>query len=147
MLKASKIIMIGLVLCALCAGCALNGNPSVNKSSATTLENIYPKIPSRGIPSKISWSILFVRHDGRTYVINVEKEIDKADAGDKIGKVERYLDSTIYLPAEPFVDKDGDSNYAHKGALMYEYKGKDTEEEILVDDNGVLREALAHKKP
>lgn len=50
----------------------------------------------------------------------------------------------MVFSGEKFIDKDGDSNYLATGSLIYTFKVKNVKEAIIVDDNGVFREAIPY---
>lgn len=156
MFKHFKILLLSLVLVLTITGCSTSG---INKDSVETqgrpvaeLSESEVKVAAlsevspikKGTRVDILWAFSYVRYNGQSYEIKIDKEVKKRKLGKEIGEVIRFLPATMVMSGEPFVDKDGDSNYLSQGSLIYEYKGKDINETIIVNDKGVYREAILH---
>jgi hypothetical protein len=153
-----KIILFSLILIVTFAACSKidithNSVPEVqNKSVAIkSSEFKFTEITisddisfMKGARTEICWAFPYVRYNGQSYEISLDKEVKKSKIGRQIGAVKRLLPSSMVLSGEKFVEKDGDSNYLAEGSFIYAVKGKDVNESIIVDDNGVFKEAIPY---
>lgn len=156
MIECLRIILFVLVLSVTFAGCS---NTDITKKSISevhndfvvepyeyegtveTLKETIPFVESTRI--EFQWVSFYVRYKGQYYEISIDKEVDKSKVGRQIGLVKRYIPSSMVITGERFIEKDGDSNYLSKGSLIYESRGKDVKDSIIVDDNGIFKEAIS----
>lgn len=156
MINFPKIILFCLILCAAFSGCS---NTSITNNSIPEAQNepviksfeaamvSLDKIPSikLGTRIEIDWPFYYIRYNGESYVISSYGEVKKNKLGKQIGTVKRSLPSSMVVSGGRFIDMNGDSNYLAVGSSIYAFKGKNTNEAIIVEKNGVFKEAIPYR--
>lgn len=155
MIKFFKMILFNLILCVIFAGCSKvdiinNSVPEAQNKSAVKLSDVNVITVNddiaikKGTRVEINWAFSYIRYNGQSYEISLDKKVKESRIGRQIGMVKRFLPSSMVLSGEEFIEKDGDSNYLAQGSSIYAFKGKDDNAAIIVDDKGVFKEAIPH---
>lgn len=91
---------------------------------------------------EVHWTHPFVIHNGFEYKILIDKEIPLNQIGREIGEVKGRLRSSYVFTGKWPVAEEGESNHLQTGSKLYECKGKDIREVIIVEDKGSYWEAV-----
>ncbi len=95
-----------------------------------------------GTRVEVHWTHPFVIHNGFEYKILIEKEIPLSQIGREIGEVKGRLRSSYIFTGKWPVAEEGESNHLQAGSKLYECKGKDIREAIIVEDKDSYWEAV-----
>lgn len=94
----------------------------------------------------VHWTHSFVIYDGNEYSICIDKEVPISQVGREIGEVKGHLRSSFDFTGKWPAYEEGDSNYLQTGSKLYECKGKDIGEVIIVEDKNSYWEAVKISK-